>query len=266
MSNSLLSFHPIFSITVVLIIALPLFLLFVYKEFQRRQKFLAFRIVALSMMMISLFGLLLHPTYEKEEKSKTIILLTKGYQRNKVDSIVQKNLELKIISTADAAPYSNSSILKSWYDLYEENIAFVVGQGLPSYSLELLQHKAFQFIPSQHPKGITQLTVPDNIYVNDRTKIEGLFNSTEKTKLKLIGPGGVEDSVTFGQGEISFSLTFAPKQSGKFIYSLVTENSSSTFSERLPIEVLPERKLRILFKISNSRSSVFKEFPFGKKT
>jgi len=246
MNNSLLSFRPVFSATIVFAVALLVFLFFVYKELQRKQKFLALRIAALSLLMISLMGLLLRPFYHQEKKYEAIVLLTKGYQSGKVDSIAQKNPELKILRTKDAAPYSNSSILKSWYDLREEKISVVVGQGLPNHALELLRHKTFQFIPSALPKGITKLIIPKNIYVNTQDQIQGTFNDAEKTKIKLIGPGGAEDSITLGSGEASFSLTFTPKQSGKFIYSLVTENDNAS-SERLPIEVLRERQLRILF-------------------
>ncbi|HEV8515989.1 MAG TPA: hypothetical protein VGQ59_22065, partial [Cyclobacteriaceae bacterium] len=189
---------------------------------------------------------LLRPSYQNEIKSEATILLTKSYQSTKVDSIVQKNPELKIIRTIEAVPYPNSSILKSWYDLSEENISFIIGQGLPSHALELIHIKAFQFTPAPLPRGVIKLIIPNDIYVNDQRQIQGTFNGKEKTKLKLVGPGGVEDSVTLGKGEISFSLTFAPKQSGKFIYSLVAE-ASSTSTEQLPIEVLPERHLRILF-------------------
>ena len=246
MNSTLLSFHPVFSITIIIGIALPLLLYFAYKEFQRRQRFLALRIVALSLMMISLLGLLLRPTYREEKKSEAIMVITKGYLSNKVDSIVQKNAELKIIRTKDAAQYSNSAILKSWYDLSKENIAFVVGQGLPSYALELLRRKTFQFIPSSLPSGVTKLVIPEHIYSNSRTQIQGTCNGTGKTKLKLAGPGGVEDSVTLNLDESSFTLNFTPKQSGKFIYSLVSEKESAS-TDRLPINVLPERHLRILF-------------------
>jgi len=246
MNNLVLSFHAVFSIAIIFAIALPLFSFFVYREFHRRQKFLLFRIVALSLLMISLFGLLLRPTYQDAKKTEAIIFLTKGYQPSKVDSIIQKNPELKIIRTIDATPYSNSSILKSWYELADEDISFVVGQGLPSHVLELLPHKTFQFIPSPLPNGIIKLITPNNIHVNNRSQIQGTFNSSEKSKLKLIGPGGVEDSVSLSQGATFFSLAFTPKQSGKFIYSLVAE-TRSTSTQRLPIEVLPERHLRILF-------------------
>jgi hypothetical protein len=247
MNNSLLSFHPVFPITIMVAAALALFLFFAFKEFQRRQNFLALRIVALSFMMISLLGLFLRPFYQQEKKYQAVILLTKGYQSSKVDSILQKNPELKIIRTTDAAPISNSSVLKSWYELSDENIVFTLGQGIPSHALELIQNKRFQFIPSSLPNGVIKLIIPDNIHVNDRQQIQGIFNAKEKINLKLIGPGGVEDSVTLDRGKKSFSLTFTPKQTGKFIYSFVSESSDGSDTERLPIEVLPERHLNILF-------------------
>ncbi len=241
-----MSFHPVFSITIIIVVALPFFLFFVYKEFQRKQKFLVFRIVALTLMVMSMLGLLFRPTYKEEKNSEAIILLTKGYQPSKVDSIVKTSPKLKIIRTKEASPYSNSSILNSWHELINENIFCVIGEGVPSHALELLHHKPFQFIPSSTAAGVTKLIVPNTINVNVQTQIQGTFNAIVKTKLKLIGPDGVKDSIVLDRGKVPFSLTFTPKQPGKFIYSFVTE-TGSTFTERLPIEVLPEKQLRILF-------------------
>jgi hypothetical protein len=262
MNNSLLSFHPVFPVSFIIAVALALFLFFAFKEFQRRQKFLALRIVALSFMMISLLGLFLRPFYQQEKKSEAIIFLTKGYQSSKVDSIAQRNPELKIIRTTDATPISNSSVLKSWYELSDKNILFVIGQGIPSHALELIQNKRFQFIPSSLPNGVIKLIIPDNIYVNNRQQIQGIFNAKAKTKLKLLGPGGVEDSVALDTGKNSFTLAFTPKQPGKFIYSFVSESSNGSDTDRLPIEILPERRLNLLFiqKFPTAEVRFFKNF------
>src|SRR5882762_3010593 len=99
MSNSLFSFNPIFPMTLVVAIAVSLLSFFVYREFQRKLKFLAGRIIASSLVIISLVGLLLHPTYQEVKNSDPILLLTKGYPQIKVDSIIQKNPRLKIINT-----------------------------------------------------------------------------------------------------------------------------------------------------------------------
>jgi hypothetical protein len=247
MSNSLLSFNPVFPAALITAIAVSLLAFFVYRESQRALKYIIGRIIASSLLMISLLGLFLNPTYQEVKKPDAILLLTKGYPQSKVDSIVQKCPALKVIRTKSAAPYSNSSILKSWYALSDENLFCVAGEGIPSYALGVLDHKTFQFIPASLPQGITRLIIPDNIYANDQTLLQGKFNASEKTKLKLMGPGGIEDSVTLSKGEVSFSLSFTPKQSGNFIYSLVFGIRGSTFIERLPIVVMPERQLRILF-------------------
>jgi hypothetical protein len=267
MSNSLISFNTVFPMAFVIVLAASLLAYFVYREFQRKLKFLTWRVIASSVVVTSLLGLLLNPAYQAVKKSNTVLLLTKGYLQTKVDSLVLKHPELKIIRTKEAAYYSNSSILKSWHDLSNENILCVIGQGIPSHALAAFHHTTLGFIPASLPEGVTRLIIPNDIYVNARTSLHGTFNALGKMNLKLIGPGGDEDSTTLGKGEASFSLSFSPKQSGNFIYSLVAENEhGSTSIERLPIVVLPERQLRLLFiqKFPTAEVRYLKNFLSGK--
>ena len=248
MADYLLNLDPVLPFPIVFIVALASLMFFVIMEFRRQQRFLFLRIVAISLVLVSLLGIVLQPFYWLEQNPEPIILLTKDYLKSKVDSIVQANSRLKIIRTKDASPYSGSSILKSWYALSYENIFCVVGQGIPEYALAILHNKEFQFIPAAISQGITKLIIPKDICSNERRQITGTFNSAEKAKLKLVGPGGAIDSVLLDRGASFFSLSFTPKQSGNFIYSLVFESSSrSPSSARIPLEVLPEKQLRIIF-------------------
>lgn len=248
MSNPPLSFNPVFPIVLAIAIALALLAFFVYGEFKRKLKFLSWRVIASCGVVMSLLGIFLRPQYQEVKKPARTLLLTRGYPQDKVDSIVQMNPALKIIRTRDAAFYSNSSILKSWYALRDENLFCVAGEGISSDVLDFLRHKVFQFFPGSQPLGITRLIIPNTIYANDRARLQGQFNASEKIKLKLSGPGGTEDSITLSKGEGPFSLSFTPKQSGNFMYSISSENvRGSKHAERLPVVVLPEKQLRVLF-------------------
>lgn len=246
MNNSWVRFDPIFPPAFAFII-LALLVFFVYREFQRHQKFLSFRIVALCFIAVSLLGIFLRPGYEVNKRMGVTLLLAKNYDRNKVDSIIRQNPETKIIKTEDAEAYSNSLILKSWYELAEENIFCIVGEGIPHHAIDLIQHQSFRFIPAD-PFGITSLTLPEVVCENQRQTIHGILNAADKTTLRLFGPGGAEDSVTFDKGENNFALSFTPRQSGLFTYQVESRDVRGVVvKERLPIEVVPERQLRILF-------------------
>ncbi len=247
MNNFLLIFDPLFPVTIIILIVLPSFIFLAYKEFQRKQKFLTARIFALALVMISLLALFLRPSYQEEKVINSIILLTSGYEENTVDSIIKLQPNQPIIRTSDAKPYPNSSVLKSWHDLTNENISYVIGEGIPNHAFEQLSNKTFRFI-SVIPRGITNLISPNVVYVNQRNQIQGVFNASGKTSLKLFGPGGAEDSVNLNKGENQFALSFNPKQEGLFIYDLeIKESNQAKATERLPIEVMPELQLKILF-------------------
>ncbi len=244
----MLSFNPLFPLSIAIIIVFSLVSFFGYREFRRKLKFLALRGIALSFVLVSLLGIILQPTYLSERILVPTLLLTRNYQKSKVDSILHANSKLKVIRTEDALSYSGSSTLRSWQDLSSENISYIIGQGIPEYAFDLLRNKDFQFIPAATPQGITRLIIPAPIFINDRVQIKGSFNSTEKTKLKLLGPGGAIDSTNLDIGESSFSLSFTPKRAGNSIYSLVSEGiRGSTSTERLPVEVSPTKRLRVLF-------------------
>lgn len=256
MNNSWFSIDPVFPAWAFASGIIPLFTFFIWQEFHRKQKFLLFRIIANVLILISILGLLLQPSYTTEKMGYPILLLTKGYDKLKADSILKTNQKLKIITTKDAEPYLTSEQLTSYNDLTDigDRIRIVMGEGLPAYALDLIDRENFSFIPQRAPIGITQLIVPKPILTNHLNSIHGIFNSSGKTKLKLVGPAGLEDSILLtARGLTSFTLSFTPRQSGLFLYRLVAQDSASAelssteLTEKLPVEVTSERKLQILF-------------------
>jgi len=239
--NNWFSINPVFPLATLSVVSL-LFVFFGYKEFQRKQKFLTLRIIALCLVFISILGIFLRPSFTSEKNYGSVILLTKNYDAAKADSVVKQNSDAIILRTSEAKSYPNSTIIKSEYELSDKTILCVLGEGISHSVVDLLPNKNFRFIPVPMPTGIVELTLPETIYENQSNRIEGVYNANEKTILKLIGPNGVEDSVTINKGENHFSLSFKTKQAGLFLYKLESEK----INERLPIEVLPEKQLRIL--------------------
>ena len=249
MNNSWLTFDPAFPIWVIILITLPIFIFFIGKEIQLTQKFLILRIIAQVFIFLSIIGLFLRPSYLEQKAISKIILLTPGYDNLKVDSVVKKNPSYKIIHTREANPYLNLESLISYHNLAESgDIKIIMGEGLPGFALEMIEKKNFEFIPNNLPIGTIQLSIPQPIVVNKKNLIQGVFNSKGKTTLRLISPAGVEDSVDInGTGQTPFVLSFRPRQPGLFVFTLSSQDSSSNIlTEKLPIEILAEQKLKIL--------------------
>lgn len=245
MSDFGLSFNPLFSWWIVLAAALLAFGFFLTLELKRKQNLLVFRIIALALLFLSLLGLLLRPSLKTEKKSEAV-LLTPGFEKSKVESLLKLNPGLKVIRTNSSAPFPGSEELQSYQQLSDENITNVFGEGLPEYVLELCK-KSFHFFPGEIPPGVVELNVP-RIFQNRKNSISGVFNSSGKTKLKLVGPTGGVDSTILGRGKNTFSFSVHPRQPGLYVYSLFSEDSLGNKStERLPVEVRPKIKLRILF-------------------
>ena len=245
MSDFRMSFDPLFSWGVICAIALSCFALFFWFELKRHQRLLIPRMMALILIFISILALLSRPYFKKEKLQA--ILLTQGFERTKVDSVLRVEPQLRIFRFQNTESYPYSEILSSTQRLSDENVKYIFGAGLPTYISQLIPQKNFKFFPGRTPFGVVELTVP-KIIANRKNPISGVCVSRGKTKLKLAGPSGSEDSIYLKDGKNKFTLSFRPKQPGLFIYSLLTQDSlGNNLSERLPIEVVQETPLRILF-------------------
>ena len=246
MSDFRMSFDPLFSWWMVLLISSLAFALLLWFEIKRNQTLLIPRIIAVVLVLISILALLLQPSFKTAKKTE-IVLLTPNFEKSKVDSLLRLEPQFKIIRSAEAESYPNSESFISFQSLSYENIKYIFGEGVPNYAFDLLGESDFRFIPGRLPFGVVELIVPE-IFSGRKNSIFGLFNSPGKTKLKLVGPSGAEDSVALNQGNNSFTLSFRPKQPGLFLYYLISEdNPGNSSSEKLPIEVIEQRVMRILF-------------------
>lgn len=130
---------------------------------------------------------------------------------------------------------------------HKNNIVFILGDGIPYYEQEKII-SSYSFLPSKLPIGVTQLTAPKSVRINQTAIISGTVNIQGKTTLVLEEPGGRKDSVVLtGAGVNPFSLSFQTQQVGLFRYSITLRDSSTIKNEGyLLIEVVPEKKLNIL--------------------
>lgn len=246
----MISFNSLFPIELVASVLLLLAILFIWLEWSRKQSFRVHRIIAVGLMMLALAGIILQPAYEVE-KSSSVILLTANYDQKKVDNLLQLNGNATLRHIDEVKSHKGSKPL-SYSELtsIQDDIQFVVGEGLPNHALDLLDHKTFQFIPSEKTEGITQLQIDKSILANRTNTINGLYyNESGKTRIVLKGPAGSEDSILIEKkGDQPFQLSFQPKQTGNVLYELILKRiDENTSSEILPLHIEESKSLRILF-------------------
>lgn len=243
-----LSFNPVFPATAILVITLGLFAFFIWLEALRKQKFRAIRIIATSVMLISLLGILLKPSLSTEPQHAPSVLLTPGYVKSTVDSLVSTAAPTRLFLIKGADPYSKAEAI----DINEvgsiPNLKIIVGNGLPADALDLLDGGTFTLIPGTNPEGIVDIKLHRPVRAHQTSQIHGMVNTTRNAKVILNGPAGDEDSTEIKAGLSKFTLRFTAKQTGLLSYALtVQQEHGSTLTENIPIEVKPEQKLKILF-------------------
>ena len=250
MSADGIIFNSIFPIWITVSVALALLVFFIYNETKRKHRFLTLRILAQIIIIISLTALILRPSVKSDKTSGSALLLTAGYDKKSADSLVAK-YRLRTVRMINAASYPKSKLISSWHGLGKEasDIRFVIGEGIPPFALAENEELNFNYVRSGNSNGITNIDLQP-LKANQRNVIHGeYFLQSGEATLKLIGPGGKEDSIQLKKkGLQPFSLTLNAGQPGNFVYQLsAKENIQTEKIENLPVQIEAENKLTILF-------------------
>ncbi len=241
-----INIHPVFPIWVILVVGIFLLAFLIWKEVNRKMRFRNWRIVAVIILLLSIAGLFLQPAVQRGVSSQGAVLLTPNYKKEIADSLRRANDQLTFIRTPDAATYPGATEIEALSELAESNVRFVLGDGLPYYAIQ--KGVRFYYFKGEPPTGIIHLVSPPVFKVNRVNFISGMFYAKSKSKIKLISPAGVEDSVTYSTGGLhNFILSFKPQQSGLFVYTIDFEDGNDVLSHKLPVEVTPIEKLNVLF-------------------
>ena len=255
---STILFNPLFSPFWVAIVAVVILLGAAWLEVRRNQKLLTLRLFALTLAVFSLVCLTLNPMMSVK-KSSDIILLTSGFNKTKLDSLLQRNSESQLYQLqADESLLSKATIISNYRDLGElKGNLTILGEGIPDYILEYVDTSSLHYFPDKLARDFYDIN-PGRIYtVNQPGKIEGMVNANRTQTVKLTGPGITEDSVVLkGNGLNPFSLEFTPKASGLYVYTVMSTDSSGKKinEEKIPVAVQEQKPLSILF-LSNYPSA-----------
>lgn len=97
--------------------------------------------------------------------------------------------------------------------------------------------------------GIRQVDWPRTLTLGEAFTVRGVVAAVgEKSTLRLVGPGGVADTVELtGREPQPFVLRDRPRDVGRFVYALVRDGDEAAAGERLEVEVTPPRPLAILW-------------------
>ncbi|CAD5252569.1 MULTISPECIES: hypothetical protein [unclassified Imperialibacter] len=252
MSSWILSFEPLLNIHLTLWGLILLFVIIAVAEWRRKMGRKLFRLSALLLAFIGLAGVLLRPHYQSESALSDIMLLTKGYNGAKADSLLQTNPGLSVYKALDAADFKAATDLKSFSQLtgIKERIRYVLGAGLPDYVFDDASSLRFAYFPSSSPEGIQAIDVPEKVNLNRRSAVSGVvIQGTPGSMIRWSGPEGRMDSLMLLADTEGFSFGFVPKLAGKFIYELELLDSagSSTATYKVPVQVAEERKLKMVF-------------------
>ena len=237
------AFHP--GVCVLLIIAIVV--LFAWKEFPFSKKKIVM-ILPITLVNIALAGLLLRPSFVKKESSSPTIVLTKGYDRKKVDSLLSHYRSADVILMKDADAYRSAIRMNSNHKLISKAISvdFVLGEGLPDHVLDEFPNRSLQFLPGNGNPGITKLHIPDVILPNRDYELTGRYSDSPGVDLVFSGPEGKIDSIHLDEGDHEFRLGFRTIAPGSITYTLKETRSEQTLRHTIPVTVQNTRRLRVL--------------------
>jgi len=120
MTDLRLGFDPLFQWWIILAVALSAFVFFLVLELRRKQTLLISRIVALVFVFIAVVAFVLRPSFKTEKMSA--ILLTPGFTKITVDSVLRLEPQLRILKWRDAA-YPHAETLSSLQSLSNETLS-----------------------------------------------------------------------------------------------------------------------------------------------
>ena len=229
---------------IILSFALILLVCFIWKEWKdkERKRFLI-RILTSFITILSLVFIALKPAYKKEITVGEAVILTKGYQTDKLDSLKKKNKKLTILKYD-----SNSNIVR---DLDSITSAIVLGYGIETYDLWQFSEIPTTYFSPKKPDGISKLSYQKTASIGSKITIHGEYiNPKKENHLVLADPGGnVLDSIMFTSDSVQkFELKSDLKIAGNLVYKLIEKDSTGYIQsiEQLPITVSDKKPLRIL--------------------
>jgi len=228
----------------VVLIALVLWILFVWKEWSSpvKNRFYFYSLISL-ITVLSFAMLALRPFGTSLVKTNTGVLLTDGYNQKRLDSLKQKVSGIKVYEYQENLPIAD--ILDSISSL------FILGNGTAAYDFWQFENRSVSYLGGDLPDGIIYLKYDQENILGDDLEVLGRYRNAEASNRIVLqdGNGRGLDSIVFTE-EISqnFKLSTPLKAKGKFVFKLVEKDSigDTILSEPLPFKVMGKTNFKIL--------------------
>ncbi|MTI31827.1 hypothetical protein [Xanthovirga aplysinae] len=253
--SEFLNTEAFFSFSVIICLFLFVFLI---KLALKKRKGLIPRIVAIVVLIASLFCLAIRPSIFKEKEERKAIILTPNFSKIWVDSLLAEFPEAYTFSmdTTDSLsslPKINapdlSYILRNYTNIDE---FFICGIGLSDEDLRLIKDRKFTYFSADPPRGIITFELPKPIHLGEKFFLKGVYhdlNSNGKT-LYLKGPEGILDSLVFNRDKFQeFSFQHRPKVVGNYLYQFLIKDKEGNFldKEEFPVRIKKKEPTNIVF-------------------
>jgi len=239
-----LSFLNINWLLPVVLTAIVIWILFIWKEWYVSKKKRFFLKTFLAFLAIGSLALIaLKPVKIADAEKNKAIILTPGYKEAQLDSLQNETKKLEVINYEPGKPlFTEDDRITS---------AFILGHGIASFDLWQFDGISSKFLPAKSPDGVIKLHYKEKNSIGDSFVLQGNYkNPKNGNRLILEGPAGRSlDSISFEDpGVYAFNLKSTLKAKGNFLYSLVEKDSTGNLltSNPVPVRVKDRKHLKIL--------------------
>ncbi len=227
---------------------LLLWMIFIWKEFSQfgTNKFWV-KIFVSFLAIISLMAIALQPVASTSPKTSKTVLLTKGYNKEQLDSLKRVHKKIEVLPYKVNYPiFDNETVSDS---------VFLLGYGLESFDFWQLNNRWVQYMPGSEPSGIVRYKYDQRNNVGERIFFTGLYNNPEKgNKLLLEEPGGtIVDSVILKSGRHQkFQLAANLNIKGNYLFSITEKDSLGNLLSKDPVPVVVQEATSLKILVLNN--------------
>lgn len=228
----------------VVIAALLLWLVFAWKEWQQSNtsKFYL-KLVLAFVALTSLAMIVLKPIVVSQLDTYEIVVLTKGYDANQLDSLKKANKKIQILHYKVNESFINQN--------KKPSTIYMMGEGIAPFDFYQIDSLNVSYLGKPEPSGIVKLIFDQEQVVGNSVTFEGLYANAKKgRRLSLESPSRTNlDSIVFlSDTTQTFKLSAQMNVVGNYEYHLVEKDSMNNLltSNPIGIRVIPKSTLNIL--------------------
>ena len=229
-------------------------LFFTIRRQDKRRLWLRIPVTILAILCFLLIGL--RPYQLVSEKAFKATLLTAGFERGVVDSLLVEMPDIQLFSTTAVLGFDkqvrqipDANYLTRNEPRLEE--VFVVGNGISPYELAAFDSLKTTFLLNEIPEGITKIGYRKTLSVDEVFSVQGEYQHTNDSTFWLVleGQSGATDSLKIDAAQsYFFDLNQTVKKKGRYLFHLVVKDANGRERQRehFPVFVLPKEKLNLV--------------------